>query len=110
MSCQTKLLGMRDIRKDRRLTFRELSEMLGVSMKTVMRWEYGQFEPDISTIKKLAKIFHCTIDELLEGPSEEHDKRNVILICKNGNIVEVVEYSKEKEEALLGKKQGALKS
>jgi len=109
LSCQTKLLGMRDIRKGRGLTFRELSERLGVSVRTVMRWEHGQYEPDISTIKNLTKIFHCTIDELLEGPSEEHEKRNVIRICKNGNIVEV-EYSKEKEEALLGKKQGALKS
>ncbi len=101
--------GLAVKRKEVGWTQEKLAHSIGVQPNTVWRWESGKSTPNVDTVKKIASLFHCTIDELLEGPAEEHEKRNVIRICKNGNIVEV-EYSKEKEEALLGKKQGSLKS
>ncbi|MBR1740005.1 MAG: helix-turn-helix transcriptional regulator [Ruminococcus sp.] len=45
---------------------KDLAEMLGVAKNTVSTWESGERKPDIVTLKRLAEIFGCTADELLE--------------------------------------------
>lgn len=45
----------------------ELAEKCGVATSTVGMWEIGKRKPDIITIKKLAYLFNCTTDELLES-------------------------------------------
>ncbi|MBQ0017472.1 MAG: helix-turn-helix transcriptional regulator, partial [Clostridiales bacterium] len=44
---------------------RELGENLGVINQTVSFWENGQREPDLDTLKKIAKYFDITVDDLL---------------------------------------------
>ncbi len=55
------------LRKANGLTQRELAEKLGVSDKTVSRWERDEGLPDLSLIPVLAEIFGVTCDELLRG-------------------------------------------
>ena len=62
------------LRKEKALTQKQLSEILGVSDKTVSHWEREESAPDISILPSLADILGVTADELLAGekkPIEE---------------------------------------
>ncbi len=54
-----------ELRKEKALTQRELSEMIGVSDKTISHWERDESSPDISILPELSAIFGITVDELL---------------------------------------------
>lgn len=48
------------------LTQPELAALLQVHETTVSKWENGVALPRAETLRKLAKIFVCSVDELLE--------------------------------------------
>ncbi|MBO1306313.1 helix-turn-helix transcriptional regulator [Enterococcus sp. 669A] len=47
------------------LTQKQLASILYVSDKTVSKWERGNGQPDIETLKKIAQLLETTIDDLL---------------------------------------------
>ena len=49
------------------LTQEQLGELLGISYKTVSRWERGVYMPDIEMLEALAKEFSVTVDEIIAG-------------------------------------------
>jgi len=55
------------LRKKNGLTQMELAEKMGVTDKAVSKWERDLSFPDISSLPKLAEIFHVTVDELMQG-------------------------------------------
>ncbi len=62
-----------ELRGARRLTQDELGAALGVSGKTVSKWENGASEPGIQMLLKLAEFFGVTTDTLLcTGKSVDH--------------------------------------
>ena len=59
---------LKQLRKAKHLTQQELADRLGVSNKSVSRWESGSY-PDIAMLGKLAKELGVTVDDLLgEAP------------------------------------------
>ncbi len=66
------------LRKEKRLTQKQLAELLNVSDKTVSHWECDETSPDISLLPLLAQTLGVTVDELLKGqkatpqPTVEH--------------------------------------
>ena len=55
---------LRQYRKDKGLTQQELADQLGVSNKTVSRWESGSY-PDVTTLVALARALAVNPDLLL---------------------------------------------
>lgn len=55
------------LRKKKHLTQKQLGDKLGVSNKTISKWETGVSIPDSFYLPKLSKIFNITIDELMNG-------------------------------------------
>ncbi len=55
------------LRKEKGLTQKQLSEILGVSDKTISHWEREESAPDISILPILAHTLGVTADELLAG-------------------------------------------
>lgn len=55
------------LRKSKGLTQLALAELLGVSNRTVSKWETGEGMPDISLLPELAAALGVTADELLAG-------------------------------------------
>lgn len=49
------------------LTQEQLAEKLGVSNKTISKWENGKCMPDYSVIQKLCKTLHVALAELMNG-------------------------------------------
>lgn len=54
-------------RKEAGMTQEVLGEKLGVSNKTVSRWENGNYMPDIGMLVPLSEILGVTLNELLSG-------------------------------------------
>ncbi len=54
-------------RKLNGLTQQQLGDLLGVSNKTVSRWENGNYMPDIEMIQLISKALHISINEILAG-------------------------------------------
>ena len=56
-----------ELRRRDGLTQEALGEKIGVTNKTVSRWENGNYMPDIEVLQMLVDIFHVSINELLSG-------------------------------------------
>ncbi len=92
------------LRKQSGLTQEALGEKLGVSNKTISRWENGNYMPNIEMLRLLSKEFDVSINELLSGekiPDEEFRKKadeNVIKALKQDvfSFAERKEYFKKK--------------
>ena len=55
------------MRREKEMTQAQLGERLGVTNKTVSRWETGKYMPDISTLSDLSRELGITVNELLSG-------------------------------------------
>ena len=66
---------IRQLREGRKLTQAELGERIGVSSKTVSKWETGKGLPDISLLQPLAQALGISVIELMNG--EQIINRNV---------------------------------
>ena len=54
-------------RKEQNLTQEQLAQQLGVSNKTISKWENGKCMPDYSIIHQLCDALHVTLPELMDG-------------------------------------------
>ena len=65
-----------ELRKTQKLTQEQLGEKLGVTNKTVSRWETGTYLPPAEALLAMSKLFGVSINELLSGKrlSEEEYK------------------------------------
>ena len=56
-----------ELRKEHGMTQAELGEKLGVTNKTVSRWETGSYMPPVEMLEELSNLYGLTINELLSG-------------------------------------------
>lgn len=82
-------------RKNKGLTQEQLAEKLGVTNKTVSRWETGKYMPDLSLLKPLSEELGITLNELLSGEKIEEQK---IVENTERNILNTIDYSSKKVE------------
>ena len=66
---------IKQLRERRGLTQAELAQMIGVSSKTISKWETAKGLPDISLLQPLAHALGISIIELMNG--EQITNRNV---------------------------------
>lgn len=71
-----------ELRKEKNMTQEQLAEKIGVTDKSISRWENGKTIPDLSIIIILSDLFNVEISELLNGRKmsvkELQNKRNLI--------------------------------
>lgn len=58
---------IRELREKNKLTQLSLADKLGVSDKTVSKWETGKGYPDITLLEPIADAFSVSVAELLSG-------------------------------------------
>ena len=56
-----------ELRKEQVLTQEALGEKLGVTNKTVSRWENGNYLPPVEMLQELSKLYAVSINEILCG-------------------------------------------
>ena len=85
---------IRQLRTEKKLTQKQLAELIGVSDKAVSKWETGKGYPDISLFSALADVFGTDVRNLLMGNINKNEKENgnmkklKFYVCKDcGNII-----------------------
>ena len=53
----------------------QLAKAVKAPLRTVQNWEQGRREPDLSTLKKLAKILGTSLDLLVLEPEPKQKQR-----------------------------------
>ena len=85
---------IRELREKNRMTQLQLAERLGVSDKTVSKWETGKGYPDITLLEPIAKVFRVSVTELISGNTVQNanvsanmmrSKFHVCPVC--GNVI-----------------------
>ena len=64
-------------RREQNLTQEQLAQQLGVSNKTISKWENGKCMPDYSIIQRLCEALHVTLPELMDGEDAAEDSVRV---------------------------------
>lgn len=60
-------LTLKQLRMEKHVTQQHLAEMLGVSNRTISRWETGRNMPDFDLLLELAKYYHVGVETILNG-------------------------------------------
>lgn len=84
------------VRKEKNMKQKDLASLLGVTSKTVSRWETGKYMPDISLFPSISGILGISLNELMQGER--------IIGNKNKDSIEIeikLEIEKSKYNELL---------
>ena len=74
---------IRQLRENRGLTQAELADQIGVSSKTVSKWETAKGLPDLSLLEPLAAALGISVVELMSGtPVTNRNRSGNMLRCK----------------------------
>lgn len=63
-----------ELRKEKNMTQEQLAEKVGVTDKSISRWENGNTMPDISILVQLSEILNTTLPELINGRKMTKDE------------------------------------
>lgn len=63
-------MNIKRLRVSKNLTQEELASKLKINRTTVAMWESGESLPRAKTLIELARIFDCTVDEILREEKE----------------------------------------
>lgn len=80
-------------RKKKGLTQEQLGAKLGVSNKTISRWENGNYMPDLSLLEPLSKELEISLNELLSGEDIEKEK---VIEYSEQNLLSTIDYTDKK--------------
>lgn len=83
-----------ECRKNKNLTQEQLAEKIGVTSKSISRWENGNTMPDYSLLKDLCNELDISINELLSG---EEIKESEYMMKAEENFI----YLKKKVDITL---------
>ena len=92
-----------EMRKEQNLTQLDLAERLGISNKTISKWECGNGMPDYAVIEELCTTLNINVNELLSGerlPSKDYNKKaeeNMMSLMQESSE----NYKREKKEMIL---------
>ena len=77
---------LKELRNERKLSQKALSELLYVSQQTVAKWEKNNSTPNPDAIIKICNVFNCSSDYLL-GISDDNKKFDVNLTAKEKDLL-----------------------
>ena len=80
--------NIKEYRENKKLTQKDIAQILGVEPGTISKYESGMIEPNIESLKKLANTFEITVDELINKESNKFDISKI-------NLLEVLKEQKE---------------
>lgn len=82
-------------RKEHNMTQEQLAEKIGVSNKSVSKWETGKCMPDYSVVQELCKELEITVAELMDG---EEIEENSVRIYDEKQIMNLLKRTQDLEQ------------
>lgn len=83
------------LRKRRNFTQQQLSDIIGVSIAAISKWETGAAYPDIELLPKIASIFDVSIDYFFDYHLDSTDNREIVIdtanqLCKSRQYLKAI--------------------
>lgn len=86
-------MKLKELRKKNGLSQIEIAKLLNVSQSNYSKYERGDIEPDLETLKKMSYYLNASIDEIVENKlfnnTQQNQELNIVL-----NQLNHVEISK----------------
>lgn len=82
-----------ELRKEKNMTQEELANIMGVTDKSISRWENGKTMPDIAMLSMLSNNLGISIQELLNGRKMTKEE----LLELKGSIEKLVLYESDQQ-------------
>ena len=86
-------------RKEKKLTQEQLAEKIGVTDKSISRWENGRTMPDISLFEPFCDALNISINELLKGERIENKKLSTKLTIQT--LIDYRKYADKKNKKVI---------
>lgn len=88
---------LKELRKEKNITQEELADKMGVSRRTVSRWETGSNMPDMDILIDLSDFYDVDLRDLLDGErkTERMDKE------MKETVLKVAEVSNEEKAKIV---------
>lgn len=85
---------IKEMREQKKMTQLQLAELLGVTDKTISKWETGKGYPDITLLEPIADAFKISVTELISGNNIKNENvsanmmRSKFYVCPVcGNVI-----------------------
>ncbi|HAB66487.1 MAG TPA: hypothetical protein DCE23_03870 [Firmicutes bacterium] len=81
------------LRKEKRMTQLELADKIGVTDRTISKWENGKGMPDLSLMQPLCNELGITINDLLNGEVNgkvQQEEKSVNVVNHSGKIIKLI--------------------
>ena len=88
-----------ELRKEKSMTQDQLAEKLGVTDKSISRWENGKTMPDLSMLTILSRELNVEISELLNGRRMNKEELEKL----RDTINNIIDYSNEEKKVKTSK-------
>ena len=90
---------LRELRGEKGLTQEQLAELLGVSNRSVSRWENGRNMPDFDLLMELARRYDVSVEEILDGQRRSEnaawESEDALQKVANYGNMEKIDFSKK---------------
>ena len=92
------------LRKEHELSQEKLGEIIGVTNKTISRWETGTYLPPVEMLLSMSNLFDISINELLTGKRLNKDEYKVAAEENLRQVVKVSSFTLKEKVAFYKKK------
>lgn len=87
---------LKELRKEKGMTQEVLAETLGVSGRTISRWETGSNMPDLDILIEIADYYDVEIREILDGERKSERMNKEV----EETVLKVADYSNQEKQQL----------
>lgn len=84
---------LKTLRSQKSITQAELAEVLGVSNRSISRWENGTTMPDFDLVIELAKYYEVEVGEILDG-----ERKNNMDSKTEETMLKIADYNNVERE------------
>lgn len=89
---------LRELRTEKKLTQEQFAEIIGMTNRSISRWENGVNMPDFDVLIQIAEYFDVSIEEILDGErrtsSMDNETEETLLKVADYNNSENMIFSK----------------
>lgn len=89
-------------RKEQNMTQTKLAEKVGVTNKSVSKWECGKSMPDYSVVEVLCRELNITVSELLNGEKNSEANSGAVSNAQAMRIIKRLQALENQKQTLTG--------
>lgn len=84
---------LKELRKEKGITQEQFAEMMGVTNRSVSRWETGSNMPDLDLLLIIADYYEVELKEILDGERKKENMNKEL----DETVLKIADYSNEEK-------------